>query len=262
MRKDFGRVVIERARSGSACPNLKMRKTGSLRLDGADWNDWDYDGPLKIRTNGIYGVKHAFDRKLREKSFTDVLGPVSGYLRKSVGRLWDDVHSEVSAALGGGGHAIRHVLVSHLLREVQTHTYVENGKVYGQPYERSYGDYFVDPRDGTLREENPPRYRYVPPVLDRHHWKDGLWFVWIDGVWYLGSYTKNQLLASIPSRPQAKNSRSAFGYRLTVSRKSDAEETRDRLWPNVSVNGDTWYFVKWKQAGKKELKELRKMVKV
>ena len=98
-----------------------MRKTGRFRLESADWEEWDYDGPLRIRTQGLRGVKHVYDRRLGEKSFTDVLTPIHGYLHKSIGRRWNDVLSELTVALGRGTHnPIRHVLRSHALEEVST----------------------------------------------------------------------------------------------------------------------------------------------
>jgi hypothetical protein len=230
MRKDFGRLVIERERRGSSAKNLKMRKTGRFLLESPDWEEWDYDGPLRIRTRGLHGVKHTYDRQMGEKSFTDVLTPIRGYLRKSIGRRWDDVFSELTAALGRGSYPIRHVLTAHALEEVSIHTYCENGKIYSQPKQYEYGDYFVDPRDGTLRKvATRRRYRQAAPALDRRYWKCGLWFVRIEGIWYLGAYTKNAAMATICAQC-------------------------DRLWPNVGVAGVIWYFVKWRQAGKKELK--------
>ncbi len=68
MRKDFGRLVIERERRGSSAKNLKMRKTGRFLLESPDWEEWDYDGPLRIRTRGLRGVKHAYDRRDWETS--------------------------------------------------------------------------------------------------------------------------------------------------------------------------------------------------
>jgi hypothetical protein len=234
MRKDFGRLVIERERRGSSAKNLKMRKTGRFLLESPDWKEWDYDGPLRIRTSGLGGVKHSYDRHMGEKSFTDVLTPVHGYLRKSVGRKWDDVFSELTVALGRGTWPIRHVLTSHALAEVSIHTYCENGKVCSQPKKYDYDDYFVDPRDGTLRKSLArPRYRYALPALDRHYWKCGIWFVRIDGFWYLGSYTKSAALAM----------------------------ERECVWPNIGVVRVTWYFVKWRQAGKKELKQVLPVIR-
>ncbi len=250
MRKDFGRLVIERERRGSSAKNLKMKKTGRFLLESPDWEEWDYDGPLRIRTHGLHGVKHAYDREMGEKSFTDVLTPIHGYLHKSIGRLYDDVFRELTAALGRGTYPIRHVLTSHALEEVSIHTYCENGKVYAQPKQYAYGDYFVDPLDGTLpKDATSPRYRYAPPALDRHYWKCGIWFVRIRGIWYLGSYTKNAALATVVPCPKLPRQRPHSDWQ---------EEQRDRLWPNVAIAGGISYFVKWRQAGKKELHELRR----
>jgi hypothetical protein len=199
-----------------------MRKTGRFLLESPDWEEWDYDGPLRIRTNGLRGIKHAYDRKAGEKSFTDVLTPMHGYLHKSIGRPWNDVFSELTAALGRGTYPIRHVLTSHAMEEVSIHTYCEDGKVYAQR-----------------------RHRYVPPAPDRHYWKCGIWFVRITGFWYLGSYTKNAAMATIVPHPEPLRQRAQSDWQ---------KEQRDRLWPNVATAGVVWYFVKWRQAGKKEVR--------
>ncbi len=217
MRKDFGRLVIERERRGSSAKNLKMRKTGRFRLESPDWEEWDYDGPLRIRTQGLGGVKHAYDRQMGEKSFTDVLTPIRGYLHKSIGRPWDDVFSELTAALGRGTWPIRHVLTSHAVGEVSTDTYCENGKIYSQPKQYDYGDYFVDPRDGTLRKEaTRPRYRYAAPRLTAitGRMEYGLSESMVSGIWVLMRRTARW-------RPSA---------RLWLAERRDA--------------GAMWYFVK------------------
>jgi hypothetical protein len=65
----------------------------------------------------------------------------------------------------------------------------------------------------------------------------------INRIWYLGAYTKTAALASIFPRPEPPRG----------TRRNYRETERDRLWPNVQ-DGGTWYFVKWRQAGKKEIK--------
>jgi hypothetical protein len=260
MRSDFGRVVIERPRQGSHCPSLKMRKTGRFDLSAPDWREWEYEGPTRIRTKGIGGVKHACDPHLGEKSFTDVLGPVYRFLRSSVGRRWDDVFSEVAGVLSGRGHAIEHILKSHLLIEVADNTWIENGKVFAGESGRSFGylgKFFVDPRDGTLREDKQLR-RYTTAwtsPYDRVYWKEGLWFVRIEGLWFLGCYTPNAARATdLATGPEPESE--SRGY---DAMREFAQRYQDWFWPNVQVDREKRYFVKWKQANRRELAELRQL---
>lgn len=238
MRSDFGRVVIERERTGSSSRNLKMRKTGRFRLDSADWQDWDYDGPLLIRTSGrsSRGWKHSYDKNLGEKNFTDVLRPVYGYLHKSIGRQWDDVFSEVTRELGRRGHALSHILDQHLLYEVDRNTYYENGKVWSHGRPHSSGRYFVCPLTGVLKCEPERRRRYVrrgKEVTHRLPIGDGRWYVFAPNRrgqfnWYIGTYQHPSIdTARYFHRPQE--------------------------WPDCGGE----HFRKERQAGKKDLKLIR-----
>lgn len=236
MRYDFGRCVIERPRTGSKyATSLKLRRTGkfnhtSSEPDDLPGDDYDYDGLTRIPNSPRR--MQAIDHKLHEKQFTDVLGPIRGYLHKSIGRLWDDVYSEVMYVLGRKGHAISHVLYEHLLRDVDTNTYLgENGKVYshGLVYYRT--DYYVHPGIGILCRE-PQRSRKYPRKpqrqdIDRVQIPDTeRWFVLIDGQWYIGTYAERTL--KVDYAP---------------------------AWPDVVES----IFHKLKQASKRELRRLREL---
>lgn len=233
MRYDFGRCVIERERSGSKhARSLKLRHTGKFNTLPSDpedptEDDHDYDGPIRIPSSPRR--MQAIHHKLHEKEFTDVLRPIEGYLHKSIGRLWNDIYSEVMQVLGRKGHAISHVLYQHLLRDVDTYTYLgTNGKVYSCNL-RYYGDYYVHPETGRLCREPEHSRKYIrrPERNDTDRIQipgTERWFVFIDGLWYIGTYTKRTL---------------GFDYAP--------------VWPDNVEN----YFCKIKQASGKEIRQLR-----
>ncbi len=243
MRQDFGKCVIERERRGSSNRSLKIKATGKFTHDVAGP---DYDGPTRLPSSG--NRMRAYDPAIGEKDFTDVLGPVHGFLRKSVGRRWDDVFSEVSSVLGGGSQPISHVLNTHLLAEVDSCTYYQDGKVYGQPGgRRFYGEYYVHPLTGILCREPEKSRKYVPKPTqhdtDRVHISDHRWYVKLNGIWYIGHYIEEKYIPVW--------SLSQYGNRFR-SRASTSFPDYDRA--------DVIYrFIKDKQASHKELRDMRRL---
>jgi hypothetical protein len=241
----MGRVVIERPRRGSSNPSLKARKVGKMRLDDADWWDWEYEGPARVPNSAK--MEGMWDHSIGTKGFSDVLGPVKGYLKKSVGRKWDEVYSELCAVLGSGSYPIRHVLYEHILRDVETNPLYKNGKVYNNPGARGrYSDYFVHPATGILHEEYKPRWRRkyrrpkTRPETDRVRLDAERWFVFIDGIWYIGTYSEKNFSVYEPR---------AVKYGWESPYRIGGVE-----WPDFQ-NGKTFIFQKIKQASRRELKK-------
>jgi hypothetical protein len=201
MRHDMGRVVIERPRKDSDAPTLKARKTGKLHLEG-DWEEWDYDGPERV-PNSAPRMK-AISHKLPEKSFTDVLGPIEGYLRKHIGKPWDAVYAELAANLGGYSWPVRHVLTQHVDVEVNTYLGVD-GKIYAEndrgnlcvsePWWGRRTRFYVHPLTRRLCAAAHKRQRYRRELTkwDTDCRKVGdNWFVSIAGIWYIGYFRPRQ----------------------------------------------------------------------
>jgi hypothetical protein len=105
------------------------------------------------------------------KSFTDVIGPLEGFLRKNCGRPWGNVCSEISAVLpAAGGVSLSHAR-DHLFEMVEEHTQIIDGEVCdsnGTPIARSWRhrQFYVDTR-GVLRQMSPRRSykRYRTPKV-------------------------------------------------------------------------------------------------
>jgi hypothetical protein len=143
MRNDMAKVVTERPRRGSSEPSRKWGRrltkdeiprdfleNERYRYDDPDPDKgYDYDyGPLRT---GRWRRQYGSD----SKDFSDLLGPLRGYLRKHVGRPWNAVWSELSAHLDKRSVTGSHIF-DHIKQEVEQHCWLAvNGKVY---YRRRY----------------------------------------------------------------------------------------------------------------------------
>ncbi len=102
---------------------------------------------------------------VNRKEFSEYFAPLKGLLRKSIGRNWSVVYSELVEALRGGGTVVQHVKV-HLFQWVTVEPYWIDGKPHHPP--RWLGsntpmgpqDYYVD-LQGVLRVGKRVRTRPV-----------------------------------------------------------------------------------------------------
>lgn len=142
VRSDMKKVVVERPRRGSRQRNNKF----GARLPYVPDHDYD-EQPKKA---------HGFESYTAgsRKWFTDVLGPLGGFLRKNVGRPWDKVYSELSAGLDKRKTTGMHIF-QHVKQMVATACYCgADGKVYSIQWgsESQVGGMYVHPRTGLLCE--------------------------------------------------------------------------------------------------------------
>ena len=101
MRKDMAKKLVETHRSNAAVTYRNKRTRGN---DPRGFGT----APKRESIKDRYGYD--------TKEFGENFPPLMGFLRKSVGRKWDDVYSELCASLKGGGAVIAHVKV-HLFRD-------------------------------------------------------------------------------------------------------------------------------------------------
>jgi len=193
----MGKCVIERPRRGSKTAlSAKARHYGKI----IEYDDGpDYEGlthlPVSRKQEGYF-------KKLGDKDFSDVLGPLHNYLRSSCGRLWDDVYSEIKQTLGKAGWGVRHIISAHL--DVAIHTYRGlDGNVWISDRHGVhkvgglYYDFYVEPETGILREG--VRYRKWRSIarekerakpLEVVPIEDGQEYRKIDGIWYLHEFAE------------------------------------------------------------------------
>ncbi len=147
MRSDIAKVVVERPRSGGRDRPIRAYRR-SVDWDRLKQEGREDDAPVTESITFRHGVG---------KRLNDFLSPIRGFLRKSVGRPWDDVWSEVSALLKPVSVMQRHVL-EHLRDYVEINTLRQpDGTVTDSRGRelRSYfnrGAFYVDPDDGLLRQ--------------------------------------------------------------------------------------------------------------
>ena len=74
------------------------------------------------------------------KSFDDKLSPIYRWLHRQVGRLWDEVRSDISKTFDTRTTAGRHIVYDHLLNSVEVTPDLHYGRYYSGPedYTTSY----------------------------------------------------------------------------------------------------------------------------
>lgn len=271
MRSDIAKLIVERPRSGGPGELDSTYRAevhwATLRQEGRE-----EDSPSREHIRRKWG----WDRK----TFNDYLAPIRGFLRKSVGRPWDDVWSEISKHLKLGSTTQRHVL-GHVFDYVEIHTIKQaDGSITdskGQPIRSwRYDNFYVDPDTGLLceveRKPSKNRWRWRPtfPVVRFHR---------IDGIWYEVGYSRAPVIGVgwavsghvFSTREKleewlAVNYDFYRGYVREVKRYGYASDVvvRDRMadfsrqygrenshW----LDGGTIYCSSKRQAGKKELRK-------
>lgn len=140
----MAKVIVERPRRGSRGP-FKYGRRKNVPLD---------DLPTKA---GIRRAWNSWSTDWRE--LNENLRPLKRYLRKQVGRRWDDVYRDISQHLRATNAVQQHVR-DHVRDEVYRNVRVgAKGRVYaisdtrfvGGWRELRKGDLYVDPRSGVLK---------------------------------------------------------------------------------------------------------------
>jgi hypothetical protein len=156
MRSDMSKVIVERPRlrrplnNGSAYPRGHLKNRWLPNLE---------DAPRIESMGGTYA----------EKWLNENLQPLVRFLRSSVGRRWDDVHSEIAAQISCKSAVQKHVL-DHLRDYV-----VENVRIVGSTVQ------------------------YI-----RHHWYQPLESVGMRFRFYVAPGTRELCLAPVVSRKRPK----------------------------------------------------------
>lgn len=118
MREDMATVVTERPRVGlrfKAPKGLKKTYSREMRDECESHRE-------KIRQKWQTGYEG--------KQFTDVLGPLYGYIFKQVGRRWDDVYSEICKNLPNNS-----LNTSHVRGHIEDFVEVQVMLIDGVPYD-------------------------------------------------------------------------------------------------------------------------------
>jgi len=119
MRRDMAKVVTEAPRRGHRNPSRKWGR----RLTKVEY-DLDDHGPRRAPV-----ARHR-QYSGNAKEFSDVLGPLRGYLRKQVGRPWDKIWSEMTQTLDTRSLTGQHIF-DHIRWEVEQDSWLgDDGRLY------------------------------------------------------------------------------------------------------------------------------------
>lgn len=236
MRSDMKKVVVERPRSGSRRRNNKF----GARLRYIPDHDYE-DEPKKTRRFESYSAGS-------KKRFTDVLGPLAGFLRKNVGRPWDKVYSELCANLDKRKVTGKHIF-DHVKDMVQTKCFIgEDGRVYAISWgwEQPVGGMYVHPRTGLLcdtptiskRERRCEREKAEASFL---YLTDNFGYRKFEGMWY-----------------RVKLQRMFINWE-NYHRTPTIWDIFRKCWVKPSC-GEHWIAVEKWQCGRAELAEIQRLL--
>ena len=256
MRQDMGKVITERPRRGMRYKKPKDRH--------------DYD--LSDEAPKGEKIRLKWNKSWNGKKFTDVLGPIVGFLTKNIGRPWSKVCSEISASLpASGGVSYSHAR-DHLFQMVEEHTQIIDGQVYDSKgfklsESRRWKQFYVD-QHGILRQAKQKFPRYSPPkpkVFTKT--EAGEWCIEDEhGIWWaceMAPYESTGMEARtytafgvnsgrfVPVFPQVFD---AF-LRVTASSPGNFAkfyEGKYHHWKDGTV-----YCIRKRQLGKREIKKYR-----
>ena len=177
------KVVVERERHGSTQTNRKWGQRLAFVPDA------EYDDQPTFASSGR-GRQYGHNKK----GFSDVLGPLDGFLRSNLGRPWDKVFGELRQGLDVRKVTGRHIF-DHLKRMVETDCWIgADGKVQAPLGGWWVGGFYVHPRTGLLCFRQKPsarerkKQRLMRLDIDEIRFDCTRSFKLIDGQWYFVVY--------------------------------------------------------------------------
>lgn len=183
MRADMHKVVVERERGGS---HWKSRKWGKRLTFVPDSDYAEQPKSVSSARKRQYGYE--------SKWFTDVLGPLKGFLRSNVGRPWNKVYSELRQGLDVRKVTGRHIF-EHLEHMVVRDCWIgSDRRVYARPRGWQVTGFYVHPKSGLLafapRQSARARKkeRLLSQDIDEVRLNCSSSYKLIDGQWYFVSF--------------------------------------------------------------------------
>jgi len=196
VRDDFAKQLVERERVGHKHHYGENRRQKAFKLVDEYFGGRE---SMKARHHKGYGTK----------TFNENLNPLWGWLRSCVGKNWDKQYSQLRKQFDARNVINAHIL-QHLFQEVETNAYLnEKGAVVcivrymwcnrnensrELPISKCGKDYYVCPKDGTLKKTNKAPRRSIIKQQEADKLKarlavsrllsDGSELHKGDGIWY------------------------------------------------------------------------------
>ena len=272
MRKDMKKVLVTTIRPRGGRRNHKNMRYRRERLVLDEYEDEDGNTYLDLADSVLHttktGIKNdSYDRKY----FGENLNPLARFIRSNVGRPWNKVYSEICEHCNPSGAVSGHIF-DHIWDLV-----IPAHKVFfkdGEPWYNSefgprhvnyyayssgvWGQFYVHPKDGTLREAeknnriNAHRRAFLEKekLLKENTVKinDNLWACRNQntGVWFLVSFREQQYIMEKYTDYYGTER----SHRVAVH--SAIELSEDIVRPKLKSG---WIPVSCKTASKKEIRD-------
>jgi hypothetical protein len=297
MRKDMFKVIVERERGGSSDKSDTKIARGffrGLKPDSScieDREDWEEEEKLNHLPRKITGRK---PQGYNRKSLNENLSPLRRFIASRVGRVWNDVWSEICENINSDSTVQKHVL-DHAKDYVYTNCYFDDaGNVwcndsYSGPrlispaYPSRYSmEHYEEPNTGILKQIKIVPYPKKKEEVIRINVGNNKQLHKLENIWYLVT------LKSFPTQPLTspngfgqniinnygmledcvfkKNLYSLNKFPAELGNRYGWRENREFAGTDGYIDNKQWsafalgknglvYAVSKKQLSKKELKE-------
>ena len=224
------KVIVERARGGWNKSSLKY----GARLRYVPDHDYE-EQPKRAKTPRLWSYPGG------GKWFSDVLGPLERFLRRRLGRPWNEVYSEIRASVDERTVTGNHLLL-HLGHMVERNCRLTaDGRIMFDRWRRP--EFYVHPRSGLLCEFRRPsqreqrRQRLLAEPVTLLVVDDNYGYRKHEGNWYRVKVRK------------VYNS-------MNLMRAYDIFLNKEVYLPY----GESWLAIKKKSCNRKELAEVKKLL--
>jgi hypothetical protein len=164
--KRHDKLICERQRRGSKNKYHDYRHVKGIAMnDNVFLEDFEEDDITMVAPKIIEPMDRIYRQRWANKEFSDFTSPIKGFIHKNLGRKWDDVFSEFCAQYDQRAIINKHLFL-HLKQNVCRKVFEVNGELQVRDQyrvstlEKAYEQFYVDPRDGILKENK-----------DYVHWK-------------------------------------------------------------------------------------------
>jgi hypothetical protein len=268
MRHDMSKVLVERPRRRGYYSGFRKGRhyetiASSIRnaVDAYFYDPDEAESPPSMESMRPKG------RGVDRKELNENLGPLWGFLQSRVGRLWNDVYSEIREHLGPDSAVQMHV-VQHVKQGVVTDTVIVDGKVgyygkYGRGFlslegTSNYKLFYVHPLTGILCVTPVKRQKY--PRKDRPESviqiSEKIQYRYIDNVWYWVRLDRIPKALGIPSRYYYSLNPLEFDHVGDILFKDGL-----RSWQRKYQYGNEFFYaVEKRQCGRRELKQIKRIL--
>ena len=227
MRYDMNKVVIERTRRGGKGGQRRTWEKAS-RPRQKDYLDCGVEDDFRPRKESMR-KKHVVNGDPKE--FSDLLGPLEGYLFSKVGEPWNDVWSDICKVLKGNSLQADHIkghvkqMVGGIPHSGESYFRADDWFAPGSRYGRSV---YVN-EEGILCKSEGESYRRKKEIYHYYRESDTVEYHKLNGAW----------------------------FRVEIG--SEEKERRWKGWGGYEhVTKYTYYYPVEKRAlNKKEIKKLR-----